>query len=79
MLIDPDSIAKALKELEAATANGSAPPASAEAARTAMTNAQIDALFDLERSRERDEHHGDLLAIGAHAIGAALGAFFALR
>jgi hypothetical protein len=82
MLVDPDSIAKALKELESAAGNGASPPvgaASAEAARTAMTNAQIDALFDLERTRERDEHHGDLLAIGAHAIGAALGAFFALR
>jgi hypothetical protein len=84
MLVDPDSIAKALRELETAAANGGSPPvaaADAEAARTAMTNAQIDALFDLERAREqeRDAHRGDLLAIGAHAIGAALGAFFALR
>lgn len=82
MLVDPDSIAKALKELEAATPDGGAPPVDAghaEAARAAMTSAQVDALFDLERARTHDERGGDLLAIGAQAIGAALGAFFALR
>jgi len=81
MLIDPDSIAHALQELQnganAAPAMASA-RLSPDAAKAAISDAQLDALFDLERTRER-EGHGDLLAIGAAAIGAVLGGLFASR
>ncbi|MBS0320799.1 MAG: hypothetical protein JSR18_09685 [Proteobacteria bacterium] len=65
MLVDPDSLRKALRELAAAA---SAPiPAAAGPAATAaggLTDAQIDALFEQERSRDRDVG-ADLLDLGA--------------
>ena len=70
-LIDPEGISKALREL----ANGGAgTPANAaqDAAKVAMSDAQLNALFDLERMREHDGS-SDLLAVGAAAIGAMLG------
>jgi hypothetical protein len=67
-LIDPESVAQAVREL-AATA--SAQPSAQDAA-TALGDAQIAALFDLQRSRGEDDRH-DLLAVGAAAIGALLG------
>jgi hypothetical protein len=68
-LIDPDGIAKALCELSA----GISTPASADpnAMRAAMSDAQINAIFDLERMRTRGregEGDDDLVAIGAAAI-----------
>jgi len=66
-LIDPDGVAKALRELSA----GVSSPASADpnAMRTALRDAQVNAIFDLERMRQRDGDD-DLVAIGAAAIGA---------
>ena len=66
-LIDPDGIANALRELAAA-----APPAAApdrEVVRTTLSDAQVNAIFDLERMRQRGRDD-DLVAIGAAAIGA---------
>jgi hypothetical protein len=64
-LIDPDGVAKALQELAA----GAAAPSSAspDAMRKALSDAQIDAIFDLQRMAERDRND-DLVAIGAAAI-----------
>jgi hypothetical protein len=76
-MIDPDSVAKAVQELSAreqssrATADGSA-------TRSALNDAQIDALFNLERVRQREGQH-DLLEIGAGAIGALIGGFLLSR
>ena len=64
-IIDPDGVAKALRELEAGrSATG--------VTATAISDAQIDALFKLDRMR-REESSGDLVAIGAGAIGALIG------
>ncbi len=66
-LIDPDGVAKALREL---TAGASSPaPADPAAMRARLDDAQIDAIFELARTR-RDEGRDDLAAIGASAIGA---------
>jgi len=64
-LIDPDGVTKALQELAA----GAAAPSSAspDAMRKALSDAQIDAIFDLQRMAERDRDD-DLVAIGAAAI-----------
>jgi len=75
-LIDSDGVAKALHDLVAASATP--PTANPDAARTALSEAQINALFDAERIREREGNH-DLIAIGAAAIGAVLGGWLALR
>jgi len=66
-LIDPEGVAKALRGLAASVSS----PASAdpEAMRTTLSDAQINAIFDLERVRQRDGDD-DLVAIGAAAIGA---------
>lgn len=68
-LIDPDGVTKALNELAA----GAAAPAATdpEATRKALSDAQLDAIFDLARTRT-DERNDDLVAIGAGAIGALL-------
>lgn len=75
-LVDSDGVAKALHDLVAASATP--PTANQDAARTALSDAQINALFDAERIREREGNH-DLIAIGAAAIGAVLGGLLALR
>ena len=68
-LIDSDGVAKALQNL---AAGSSTPGVSApDVARTALADAQIDALFNLERIREREDRH-DLLSVGTAAIGALL-------
>jgi hypothetical protein len=71
-LIDPDGVTKALQELSSASAASSSSP---EALRTALTDAQINAIFDVQRmaDRERELDRGDdLVAIGAAAIGALI-------
>ncbi len=75
-LIDPDGVTKALQELAA----GSAVPSSVspEAMRTALSDAQIDAIFELRRMPRQDVD-SDLVAIGAAAIGALLAGFIAGR
>lgn len=78
MLIDPQGVIDALQDLQ----NGPHSTASESAkTRAAMTDAQVDALFDLERMRKgpAEENRRDLLAIGASAIGAVLATLFAGR
>jgi hypothetical protein len=75
-LVDSDGVAKALHDLVAASATPPTP--NQDAARTALSDAQINALFDAERIREREGNH-DLIAIGAAAIGAVLGGLLASR
>jgi hypothetical protein len=65
-LIDPEGVAKALHEL-AASASARA-PSDPDALRTTLSDAQINAIFDVERMRQDDGEH-DLVAIGAAAIG----------
>ena len=73
-LIDPDGVTKALQELSAESANPSS--VSPDAMRSALSDAQIDAIFDLERMRRREgDGDDDLVAIGAGAIGALIASF----
>lgn len=75
-LIDPDGVAKALQELSAnAAARTSTEPGPT---RSTLSDAQIDAIFDLARMRPPadDQSPTDLAAIGAAAIGALVGSFF---
>lgn len=75
-LIDSEGVAKALHDLgTSATTPGTA---NANATSAALSDAQINALFDVERNREREGNH-DLLAIGAAAMGAVLGGWLASR
>lgn len=71
-LIDPEGVAKALRDL---AAGASAPaPADPDAMRVALSDAQINAIFDVERLRQREsDGESDLVAIGAAAIGALVG------
>ncbi len=75
-LIDPDGVAKALHDLAA----GAAPiaPPMPPATSAALSDAQIDAIFDVARLRE-SEGTSDLVAIGAAAIGGIVGALIASR
>jgi len=67
-LIDPEGVTKALRELAASAASQA--PADAEALRTTLSDAQINAIFDVERMRQSPREGGDdLVAIGAAAIG----------
>jgi hypothetical protein len=67
-MIDPEGVTKALREL-AAGASAQA-PADAEALHTTLSDAQINAIFDVERMRRSQSEGGDdLVAIGAAAIG----------
>jgi len=75
-LIDPEGVAKALRELS----TGADAPAAAEceAMKNRLSNAQIDAIFDLARMRE-SKGNDDLVAIGATAIGALVAGLLAIR
>jgi hypothetical protein len=75
-LIDPDGVAKALHDL----ASGAALAAPADATQTSarLSDAQIDAIFDVARLRD-SEGTSDLVAIGAAAIGGLLGALMLSR
>ena len=72
-LIDPDGVAKALRELAA----GASVPASSDpdAMRTTLSDAQIDAIFDLAARCVGSDGDDDLVAIGAAAIGALIAGF----
>ena len=75
-LIDPEGIAKALQELSAgSTASATVSP---DAMRAALGDAQINAIFDLDRMRERSSDD-DLVAIGAAAVGAVIAGLFSSR
>ena len=70
-LVDPEGVAKALQDL--ASEGNRAAPDERESMRTALTDAQVNAIFELERMRGNEpkpEH--DLLAIGLGAVGAWL-------
>jgi hypothetical protein len=75
-LIDPEGVAKALRDHAA----GAADPAAAEpeAMRAVLSDAQLNAIFDLERMRQR-ESDDDLVAIGAAAIGALIAGLIGSR
>ena len=75
-LVDPEGVAKAIQALTAMPA-GAAGASAANATRQALSDAQIDALFDQERMRERQRAGGndDLVEIGMQAIGALVSAF----
>jgi len=75
-LIDPDGVAKALHELDQGQGGHAAPDATA--LRGALSDAQIEALFDHERMRDREGRH-DLVAIGAAALGGLIERWFASR
>src|SRR5262249_19584803 len=68
-IIDSDGVAKALRELSAAPASTSS-PADQDKLQNAIRDAQIDAIFNLERMREQEhqQRHDDLLTIGASAV-----------
>ncbi len=65
-LIDPEGVAKALRDITRAA--GIAVATSPDAMRARLSDAQIDAIFDLNRMRQ-SEGDDDLVAIGATAIG----------
>jgi endogenous inhibitor of DNA gyrase (YacG/DUF329 family) len=78
-LIDPEGVAKAVHELAAGmTTSGAVPSVGQDGTRTMLSDAQLDALFDAERMRDHETSH-DLVAIGAAAIGAAIGRLLAAR
>jgi hypothetical protein len=66
-LIDPEGVAKALRDLAAGVSSRA--PSDPDAMRTTLSDAQINAIFDLNRKRQR-EGGDDLVAIGTAAIGA---------
>src|ERR1700730_11602911 len=70
-LIDPEGVTKALQQLSADAST----PASGDptAMRAALSDAQINAIFDLERMQHANGNT-DLVAIGAGAIGALVAA-----
>ena len=75
-LIDPDGVAKAVQDLSRAEARMTP----TEISRVALNDAQVEALFELERGRlhgVRNEQI-DVVAVGAQAIGALIGAFLAM-
>lgn len=77
-MIDPESVTKAIAALTTHTPVGEA---SAADATRAVSDAQIEAIFRMERSARMhpNEVEFDLVAIGAQAIGAAIGAFLSSR
>jgi hypothetical protein len=75
-LIDPESVAKTLRELAAGTSSPA--PSDPGAMRARLDDAQIDAIFELARTRPHDSHD-DLVAIGASAIGALVASLISSR
>lgn len=75
-LVDPEGVAKAIRELNSPRSD--AQVTGADATRQALSDAQIEALFDRERMRERADHN-DLLVVGMRAVSALVGAFLLSR
>lgn len=71
-MIDPDGIAKAVHDLNA-EAGREASATTTEATRASVSNAQLDAMFEMERTRHHDDDYPDLLAIGFGAMAAIVG------
>jgi len=77
-LIDPDGVAKALRELHAdAALPGVTDP---DGMKSRLSDAQIDAIFEVARMRDtaRDNDQ-DLVSIGASAIGAVIAGLIGKR
>jgi len=76
-LIDPEGVAKALRELSA----GAGAPADVdpEAMKTRLSNAQIDAIFEVARMRDSGNDDQDLVSVGASAIGGLIAGLIANR
>lgn len=78
-LIDPDGVTKALQELSASSAASAVSP---DKMREAVSDAQINAIFDLQRMKDQDRLAGrgdDLVVIGAAAIGALIAGLIGAR
>ena len=78
-LIDPDGVTKALQELSTASATSSTSP---EAVRAAVSDAQINAIFEAQRMIAQQhlvERRHDLVSIGAEAIGDLIGGLLGPR
>ena len=78
-MIDPEGVARQVKELSEATAP---PDATANAkARSAIIDAQLEAMLELERQRRMERHQidVDLVSIGAQAIGGVLSLWLSSR
>jgi hypothetical protein len=78
-LIDPDGVTKALQELSTASATSSTSP---EAVRAAVSDAQINAIFEAQRMIDQQrlvERRHDLVSIGAEAIGDLIGGLLGPR
>ena len=76
-LIDPDGVTKALREIQA---GATVPAADPDAMRSRLSDAQIDAIFEIARmkdSKSGGDH--DLVSIGATAIGALIAGLIANR
>jgi uncharacterized Zn finger protein (UPF0148 family) len=67
-LIDSEGVAKALRDLSTTPATTAVDQ---DKLRAALRDAQVDAIFDLERMRDRDDGR-DLVAVGATAIAGLL-------
>jgi endogenous inhibitor of DNA gyrase (YacG/DUF329 family) len=77
-LIDPDGVAKALREFHAEAATPAA--ADPDAMKNRLSDAQIDAIFEVARMRDGRAHDDqDLVSIGASAIGALIAILMAAR
>jgi len=76
-LIDPEGVAKALRELSAAA--GAPAAADPEAMKNRLSNAQIDAIFEVARMRDSGNADRDLVLIGASAIGGLIAGLIANR
>ncbi|MBP8298365.1 MAG: zf-TFIIB domain-containing protein [Burkholderiales bacterium] len=77
-LVDPEGVAKAIQELNSPRTEALA--TGGDATRRALSDAQIDALFDRERMRKRERtDHNDLLVVGMQAVSALVGAFLLSR
>jgi len=70
-LIDSEGVAKALHELS--TATPTTPVVDPHKLESALSDAQVNAIFDLERMREH-EGRSDLVAIGATAVASLIAA-----
>lgn len=76
-MIDPESVAKAIHELTSLP-SGTPPSRAENGMRQALSDAQIEAIFDQERRREHTDRR-DLLEIGVQTLGALVGAFLLTR
>jgi hypothetical protein len=73
-LIDPEGVARTLRELDADPARAAPSTAADTQAQAAMAQAMFDALTASERERNRDSVGAiDLVAVGASALAALLG------